>query len=213
MKHRSWFHRHLPVLALGLVMVLVGLGGFLLLRRFLSEPPPHQRQVVQEIQLVRPPPPPPKPPPPPPPTPKVHIPTPRKAPVPTPNRPPANPRLGLDAKGGAGSDAFGLAARPGGRDIIGSEGSAFAWYAGLLKDQILNQLGNQPDAHTASYSVTVSVWLGDDGTIRRVAIARSSGNVRRDHSIEQTLLAIGRLSQPPPVGMPEPVTLRIVSHT
>ena len=213
MKRKSWFHRHLPILALGLMVAVIGSGAFALLRNFLRAGSPHPQQVVQQIQLIRPPPPPPTPPPPPPPPPevKVHINTPEK---PQPNdHPPPSQQLGLDAKGGAGSDAFGLVGRPGGQDIIGEGGSAFTWYAGLLKDQILNQLGAQSEVRSASYSVVVSVWVGGDGTIQRVEIAKTSGDTQRDQSIEAALSRMGRLSQPPPADMPEPITLRIVSHT
>ncbi|HEY2035376.1 MAG TPA: TonB family protein [Steroidobacteraceae bacterium] len=215
MKRKSWIHRHLPILALGLMVTLIGSGAFALLRSFLRGGSPHPQQVVQQIQLIRPPPPPPNlpPPPPPPPEEKVHIATPQKAPQPTPDHPPPSQQLGLDAKGGAGSDAFGLAAKPGGQDIIGEGGSAFSWYAGLLKDQILNQLGAQAEARSASYTVVVSVWVGQDGTVQRVEIAKSSGDSERDRSIESALARLGRLTQPPPADMPEPITLRIVSHS
>jgi TonB family protein len=215
MKRKSWIHRHLPIIALGLMVTLVGTGAFALLRSFLHGGSSHPQQVVQQIQLIRPPPPPPNlpPPPPPPPEEKVHITTPQKAPQPTPDHPPPSQQLGLDAKGGAGSDAFGLAARPGGQDIVGEGGSAFSWYAGLLKDQILNQLGAAPDVRSASYTVVVSVWVGGDGTVQRVEIAKSSGDTERDRSIESALTRLGRLSQPPPADMPEPITLRIVSHS
>ena len=215
MKRKSGLYRHLPIIILGLMVALIGSGAFALLRSFLHGPVPHPQQVVQQIQLIRPPPPPPNvpPPPPPPPEEKVHIPTPQKTPQPTPDHPPPSQQLGLDAKGGAGSDAFGLAAKPGGQDIIGQGASAFVWYAGLLKDQILNQLGAQPDVRTTTYSVVVSVWVGDDGTIQRVRVAQSSGDERRDRSIEEALTRLGRLSQPPPADMPEPITLRIVSHS
>ena len=211
---KSWFHRNLPIIALGLTVTLVGTGAFALLRSFLHGGPAHPQQVVQQIQLIRPPPPPPNQPPPPPPPPevKVHIPTPEKQPTPTDHPPPAQ-NLGLDAKGGAGSDAFGLVGRPGGQDIIGEGGSAFTWYAGLLKDQIVNQLGAEPNARSDSYAVVISVWVGDDGTIQRVEIAKSSGDPQRDQSIQAALTRLGRLSQPPPADMPEPITLRIVSHT
>lgn len=214
MKRKSWIHRRLPVLALGLMVTLIGTGAFALLRTFLRGGSPHPQQVVQQIQLIRPPPPPNlPPPPPPPPEEKLHIATPQKAPQPTPDHPPPSQQLGLDAKGGAGGDAFGLAARPGGQDITGEGGSAFSWYAGLLKDQILNQLGAQPEARANSYTVVVSVWVGGDGTVQRVQIAQSSGDPERDHSIESALTRLGRLSQPPPADMPEPITLRIVSHS
>lgn len=215
MKRRSGFYRRLPLLGLGLMVTLIGSGAFALLRSFLQGGPAHPPQVVQQIELIRPPPPPPNlpPPPPPPPEEKVHIPTPQKTPQPTPDHRPPSQQLGLDAKGGAGSDAFGLAARPNGQDLIGEGASAFVWYAGLLKDQILNQLGAQPEVRSTTYSVIVTVWVGDDGTIQRVRVAQSSGDEKRDRSIEEALTRLGHLSQPPPADMPEPITLRIVSHS
>ena len=81
-----------------------------------------------------------EPPPPPPPEEKVDLAEPEPEPQPS-NDPPPGEQLGLDAEGAAGADGFGLAARPGGRDLLASGGSAYAWYAGLLKSEILDRLG------------------------------------------------------------------------
>lgn len=210
MKRKSWLHRNLPILALGLMVTLVGTGAFALLRSFLRGGSPHPQQVVQQIQLIRPPPPPPNlpPPPPPPPQEKVHIPTPEKAPQPTPDHPPPSQQLGLDAKGGAGSDAFGLVGRPGGADITGEGGSAFAWYGGVMKDAILHQLDDVPELRSLSYVAEVSLWVSGDGTIQRVAIAKSSGDPKIDRLIESSVSQL-RLSHPPPPDMPLPVTIKL----
>lgn len=214
-RNRSRKRRFLPLILGALAVSTLGVGAFALMRNFLQSTPAPPKKLVQQIQLIRPPPPPPDlpPPPPPPPEEKVTVPDPQDKPDPTPsNEPPPGEQLGLDAEGAAGGDAFGLAARPGGRDLLASGGSAYAWYAGLLKTEILGQLSNEKRARTGEYTVIVRVWVRNDGTVDRVRIAESSGNRERDQAIEAALSRITRLSQAPPTDMPEPISLRIVSR-
>jgi protein TonB len=214
-KRKSRKYRFLPIILLGLAVTGLGVGAFALVRSFLQNAPTQPKQVVQEIHIIRPPPPPPDlpPPPPPPPEAKVDIPDPAQKPDPTPSHePPPSAHLGLDAEGGAGGDAFGLVGNKGGRDLLGSGGSAFAWYAGLLKSEILDHLQEEKQARDGEYTVTVRVWVSNDGTIERVRIAQSSGNPNRDRAIEATLGHLSRLSQGPPADMPQPISLRIVSR-
>lgn len=197
------------------MVTMLGVGAFALVRNFLQSAPAPTKPLVQEVHLIRPPPPPPDLPPPPPPLPeeKVNIPDPQDKPDPTPsNQPPPGEQLGLDAEGSAGGDEFGLAAHKGGRDLLASGGSAYAWYAGLLKNQILDQLSGEKRARTGEYSVIVRVWVRNDGSVERVRIAQGSGNRERDQAIETALSRITRLSQAPPADMPEPISLRIVSR-
>jgi len=207
--------RYLPVIVLGLAVSVVGVGAVAFVRGILSGAAPPTKKVVQEIHVIRPPPPPPDlpPPPPPPPDEKVDVPDPVEKPDPTPsNEPPPGGQLGLDAEGTAGGDAFGLLGNKGGRELVGTGGSAFAWYAGLLKNEILDTLGAEKQARTGSFSVIVRVWVRNDGTIDRVHIVQSSGDRERDRAIENALSRITRLSQAPPADMPEPISLRIVSR-
>jgi len=192
-------------------LALVGGGLFWMVRHFLSTTPPVQKKVAQEIHIIRPPPPPPDLPPPPPPPPeeeKLNEPPPEPAPT---NDPPPGEQLGVDAEGTAGGDGFGLAARPGGRDLLASGGSAYAWYGGLLKSEILDRLQEDKETRKGSYSVSVRLWVRADGTVERVALAQSSGNRQRDDAIEQVLKRI-RMAQAPPADMPQPVSLRINSR-
>lgn len=207
--------RYAPRIIIGVAAVLLCAGLVLFVRNTLSGGAPPVKKVVQEIHVIRPPPPPPDQPPPPPPPPeeKVEVPDPQEKPDPTPSKdPPAGEKLGLDAEGSAGGDAFGLLGNKGGRELVGSGGSAFAWYAGLLKNQILDALDSEKKARTGGYSVVVRVWVRDDGTIERVNIVQSSGDRERDQVIETALSRMGRLSQAPPADMPEPISLRIVSR-
>ena len=206
--------RYLTLVLLGLSVTLIGAGTFALMRNFLSSPPGTPQKLIQEIHLIRPPPPPPDLPPPPPPPEEqvdVHEPVPKPDQTPS-NEPPPGEQLGLDAEGTAGGDAFGLVGNKGGRELIGQGGSAYVWYAGLVKNQILEQLNTEKQARRGEYSLMVRVWVRSDGSIDRVRVIEGSGNRERDQAIEAALTRMGRLSQAPPADMPEPISLRIVSR-
>jgi len=208
-------HRYAPVLAVGLCVTAVGAGAFALMRSFLSSTPSPPKLVVEQIHLIRPPPPPPDQPPPPPPPPeeKVEIPQPQKQPEPTPsNEPPPGNQLGLDAQGSAGGDPFGLLARPGGRDLLATGGSAYAWYASVIKGDILSALQDDPGIRKGAYKVSVRLWLREDGTVSHFKILDSSGDRNRDRALERRFSQITRISQAPPAGTPEPITLEIEAH-
>jgi protein TonB len=207
--------RYLPVVLMGCVVSLIGIGAFALVRSFLNGAPGAPQKVVQEIHIIRPPPPPPDlpPPPPPPPEEKVDVPEPEKQPDPTPsNEPPPSEQLGLDAAGGAGSDAFGLVGNKGGRDLLGSGGSAYVWYAGVLKNDILNLLQDETSVRKGAYTASVKLWLRDDGTVEHFRLAQSSGDPQRDKQLEKKLAELTRISQAPPAGTPEPITVQITSR-
>jgi periplasmic protein TonB len=207
--------RHLGIAIGAVIVVVVGVGLFILVRNFFNSTPVAPKKVVQEIRVIRPPPPPPDQPPPPPPPPedKVDLKEPQPEPDPVAsNEPPPAQDLGLDAEGTAGSDGFGLVGRKGGRDLLASGGSALTWYAGLLKSEILGQLQEDKKIRSGNFSVMVRVWVKPDGTIERIGLAQSSGDRERDRAIEQALTRIGRVSQAPPPEMPQPINLRIVSR-
>jgi periplasmic protein TonB len=213
-KSKNRRRRYIPVIVLGLAVVVLGVGAVAFVRGLIVSGTAPSKKVVQEIHVIRPPPPPPDlPPPPPPPDEKVDVPDPQDKPDPTPsNDPPPGEQLGLDAEGSAGGDAFGLVGNKGGRDLVGAGGSAFSWYAGLLKNQILDALGPDQKARSGGYSVLVRVWVRDDGSIQQIRIVQSSGDRERDRLIEAALSRIERLPQAPPADMPEPISLRIVSR-
>lgn len=215
MRAKGKRRRYIPLLAVGLSVLVVAGGAFALVRKFLNSTPSPPKQLVQQIQLIRPPPPPPDlpPPPPPPPEEKVDVPEPPQQPDQTPSEPPPGDQLGLDAAGTAGGDAFGLAARPGGRDLVGSGGSAYVWYTGTLKNDIMSLLQNDPAVQKGSYSVSVRLWLKTDGTIERFSLLGSTGDRSRDKALEKKLATLSRSSQTPPAGMPEIVTLEIVTRS
>ncbi len=215
MNGRAQKYRFVPMIVMGVAVTLAALGLFWLVKNFLDAAPVAQKKVVQEIRVIRPPPPEelPPPPPPPPPEEKVDINEPQPEPEPVAsNEPPPGEQLGLDAEGTGAGDGFGLVARKGGRDLLASGGSAYMWYAGLLKSEILGKLQDEKNIRATSYSVLIRVWVRPDGTIERVGLAQSSGDKDRDKAIEQAVSRIGRVSQAPPADMPQPINLRIVSR-
>ena len=220
-KKYAWLRRLPVLLGIGFTLLIV-VAVFLLKDMF--QKPPHTKKVVQQITMIQPPPPPPPPPEVKPPEPeveeeKIEEPEPEQEPEPAPeeaNEPPAE-ELGLDADGAAGSDGFGLAARKGGRSILGgSGGSSILWYGGqikrLLEDELQSLLADTP-ANKDSYAVIVNVWLGQNGSIERSELASGSGKPEVDQAVRAALpklrLAIGK---PPPEKMPQPIKIRLTSR-
>jgi|HubBroStandDraft_5_1064220.scaffolds.fasta_scaffold318237_2 protein TonB len=212
---RRKFRNRVPMIIVTSCVGVVGMGAFALVHSFVTGAASPSKPVVQQIQLIRPPPPPPPPdtpPPPPPPEEKVLVQDQQK-PDPTPsNDPPPSQQLGLDTEGGAGGDAFGLVGNKGGRDIMASGGSAFAWYAGLLKDQILSELSQDKNVRSGNYRLSLRAWLSDDGSIKRLEILHGSGDADRDRVIEGDLQHLKRIPQARPTGMPDVISFEVVAR-
>jgi protein TonB len=205
--------RILPFLVIGGGIAAAGFCGILLVRSFLHSEGPAPKKLVQEIKIIRPPPPEELPPPPPPPEEQPDVTEPEQQPDPVASNDPPPGDLGLDADGTAGSDGFGLIGRKGGRDLLGTGGSAYTWYANLLKSAILEKLQGLKAARSGPYSVSVKAWTRADGSIERIRLAQSTGDLERDKAIEAELATIERLSQAPPDGLPQPMSLRLVSRS
>jgi periplasmic protein TonB len=194
------------------VIVAVVLAGLIwLINGVLTKKESAKRQTVQIVKIIRPPPPLEQPPPPPPPPDKVEQPLPKDTPEAKPDQTPNQP-LGLDADASAGSDGFGLAARKGGQDLIGSGAGAFAWYTNILKNSVLDTLSDDERIRRGNYSVIVRLWVTADGQVERVALDQASGNKDLDGHIQQALAHLKHIREPPPLEMPQPITLRIVSR-
>jgi len=202
-------------LVVGLTLALGG-GAIAFVRSIVGSAPGTPKKVVQEIQIIRPPPPPdvpPPPPPPPPPEQKIDVSEPSPEPDPTPsNDPPPGDQLGLDADGSAGSDAFGLEGKKGGRELLGTGGSVFTYYAGLIKDEVLAQLNSQTKLRSGNYSVQLKAWVKPDGSVERIQLAQSTGDKDRDRAIEEALSRVTHVAQAPPANMPQPIFFRFVSR-
>jgi periplasmic protein TonB len=202
-------------LAGGVFGLLLIVGFVWFVRTMMANKMAKPGRQVQVVQVIRPPPPPPPDQPPPPAPEKTNVPLPKDEPEPAPdNQPaPANQPLGLDAEGAAGGDAFGLAARRGGSDLVGGTGSApFAWYTNRITDAIRERLSSVACAKSAKGSLSIHVLMQADGKIKQIQLATTTGNSGVDHCIDSALTSMPPMSDPLPPGMPEQVNLKIVSR-
>ena len=203
-----------PLLAGILVTTTVGAAAVYYIQNFISSPPPQPKKVVQQVQLIRPPPPPPQEKPPEPPKQEEEkIPEPEQPAPETPSdEPPPGEQLGLDTEGGAGGDSFGLVGNKGGRSLLASGGDRFAWYAGVLKDDLLSFLSDHPDIRQRAYSVNIRLWLDGKGSVTRVALSSSTGDSALDRELQKLLGGLDKVAEAPPADMPQPVQIRLVSR-
>jgi protein TonB len=192
------------------LLLLVSLGWYV--HGLIGEKSPQEkRSVPVVIKIIRPPEPPPEPPPPPPEKVQETVPqdTPEQKPV---EQAPQSAQLGIDAEGGAGGDSFGLVGNAGGRDLVGSGSGPFVFYASAVKDLVLDTLTNIDRIKRSKYNVEVRVWIASDGRVERASLGQSTGSKDLDTAIEQALAHAGRVGEPPPIEMPQPITFRIVSR-
>jgi periplasmic protein TonB len=169
---------------------------------------------VQVVQVIRPPPPPPPDQPPPPPE-KTQEALPKDKPEPAPdnNQAPPDQPLGIDADASAGGDAFGLAARSGGSDLVGGTGNApFAWYTNRIADAIRERLSSLPCAKAAKGSLSMHVMVDAEGKLKQVQLATTTGNDKVDQCIASGLSGMPSINDRPPPGMPEQLTIRVVAR-
>jgi TonB family protein len=142
--------------------------------------------------------------------------------------PPPGADLGLDAEGGAGSDGFGLVGKKGGRALVlGGPGgggggmnrlslmSKYGWYTTKIQDEVKRHVRKKLDAEggipKGKLQVTVKIVLDQKGAIVKYQIIASSGDSRMDEALKASLPGF-RISQPPPEGMPQGMTIRITSQ-
>jgi protein TonB len=208
--------RYLVRLGSGALALVLLVGFVWFVRTMMAAKSGKPGRQIQTVQIIRPPTPPPPDQPPPPPPEKSTESLPKDNPnePPPDNTPPPAGPLGLDAPGSAGDDAFGLAARAGGGDLVGGTGSAaFAWYTNRLKDTILERLSADARLGQKRFSLLVRVWIEADGRIKQVKLSSTTGDGALDRAIESDLSSLSKLSDSPPLEMPQPVSLKIVSRS
>lgn len=214
------FKRHLPKLIGTAVVIGVGVGMVVLIMHFMNaEPPTPDARKVQQVTVVKPPPPKPEKiekPPEPQKQEEIDISEPEAMPEEMPEvaeQPPLGEELGLDTEGVAGGDGFGLAARKGGRGLLGGQGGdPFVWYASQLQRELENVLLEDEAIRRRDYSIVARIWVARDGSIQRAELAGSTGNPRTDRILLSRIQALPPLAQIPPEDMPQPIRLRISSR-
>jgi hypothetical protein len=165
-----------------------------------------------EIKMISLPPPPPPPPPPPKQQepPKPDEPKFQKEEAPTDEKPPdkaPEPQLSTSIQG---NDASGLGSGNGGGGFGGGgggRGSKFGYYAGQVKNRIVDALRTNKKTRSAVMDVQVRVWLDTNGKITKVSLAKSTGDSALDAAIKSEVLADVSLKEPPPQGMPMPIVM------
>jgi protein TonB len=220
MAGRHGLRRKLPVLVGAAVLVLFTAAVVLVVRGFLEGAGKPERPRVQQISIVKPPPPrePPKPPEPPkvePEKPREEVKLDQQPDKTDADAPPPGEQLGVDAEGGAGGDAFGLAARKGGRDITtlgGGGGDREAWYGRLISRHFETSLRRVKRLQGSAYQLVVNVWFDGAGNVVRAQVARGSGNGETDQIVREEILALPPLREALPEDLPQPVRVRVASR-
>ena len=205
------------------VVVIFLCTGMLLIKIFISDDGSKRIRMIQTVQLLKPPPPPP---------PKIEEKPPEpeiekkeiKEPEETPeevaeDNVPADSDLGLDAEGTAGSDAFGLVGKKGGRALIGGGNNPlllkYAWYFGILQKELCKKVQELIDKNggipKGKLQTCIKIMLDEQGAIVKYSIIGSSGNHKMDDAVEE-VLRFSRISEPPPAGMPRSMKVRITSQ-
>jgi outer membrane biosynthesis protein TonB len=131
--------------------------------------------------------------------------------------PPLDDALGLDAEGVAGSDAFGLKAKQGGRSLLSlADGSGmdprWAAYASALESRLQEYLSGVESLEGQAYRVELRLWIDGDGRVTHCDFIRGTGRPALDEEIRTSLLQGCRIPEAQPRGLPQPVRLRIDSR-
>ncbi len=97
---------------------------------------------------------------------------------------------------------------PNGSDTPGG-GFAEAGYSRYLTSTLQQAVQANNQVNRLAFTAQVSIWIGADGRITRVAIARSSGDARTDKALVAALEQIGRLDEAPPAQLKFPARIAL----
>jgi outer membrane biosynthesis protein TonB len=199
--------------SLAIIVTAIVIAGVVAVAKLSSSGGSSKRETLTLVSIAPPPPPVMTPPPPPPPDEqKIEEPM-IKEEAPKEEAPKDEPPLGTGIKGDGAGDSYGLGSGSGtGR--IGGNGDAgkWSWYAGQVQSRIQQALQRNPKTRTANMTVKVRVWPDMSGRIDRVQLADSTGDPGLDNVLRNEVLSGLQLQEPPPPGMPSPITLRVVAR-
>jgi protein TonB len=206
---KRW-QRYVPIIAGTVIVVIVAVLLIVFVRSMLASKKQNStRQVAQVVKIIRPPPPQETPPPPPPP-PEEKLEQPVEQPQQAPAQAAPAESLGLDADASAGGDSFGLAARPGGHDLVGNGTAPFRWYTDLIANRIQECLSEDERIRKGSYKAGVKVRVNADGDLEIAELVGSSGSRDKDEAIRGMKKCT--TGQGKPIEMPQLVSIQIVSR-
>jgi len=193
-----------------IIVTAVVIAGIVVVAKLASKGGSSKHDRLTLVSIAPAPPPPPPPPRPPQEEQKIEEPmikeeAPKEAP------PKDEPPLGTGIKG-EGSDSFGLGGKPGNGRIGGGDGSKWGWYASQVQSRIQQALQQNRKTRTASMNLNVRVWADASGRISRAQLAGSTGDTSLDSALRDEVLTGLQLPEPPPAGMPAPITLRVTAR-
>jgi protein TonB len=207
------------------VLAVLSVGGWLVATMDKSKA---TKPKAPKIALLAPPPPPPPPPPkeekkPEPPKEVKEVKMEQQAPKQ--DSPPPSPELKMEGAAGNGPSAF-AAGKVSNEDLskvgkgIGGEGGGgrvgtgvdtFGNYANLIKGELQRGLRRNKSLKEQKYTVEVKIWLSPSGSLDRVELGSSTGDLALDELIKAGIVGMPAVSQTPPNGMPQPIRLRIAT--
>jgi TonB family protein len=197
---------------IAIIVTAVVVAGIVVVAKLASNGGSSKRDTLTLVSIAPPPPPPVMTPPPPPPQqeeqkieePMIKEEQPKEAP------PKDEPPLGTGIKG-PGGDNFGLGDKPGNGRLGAGDGSKWGWYASQVQSRIQQALQQNRKTRTASMNINVRVWADPNGRISRAQLASSTGDPSLDNVLREEVLTGLQLPEPPPTGMPAPITLHVTA--
>lgn len=197
---------------IAIVVTAIVIAGIVVVAKLASNSGSSKRETLTLVSLAPPPPQPVMTPPPPPPQEEQKIEEPMiKEEAPKEAPPKDEPPLGTNIKGDGSGDNYGLGDKAGIGRIGDGDGSKWGWYASQVQSRIQQALQQNRKTRTASMNVSVRVWADPDGRISRAQLAGSTGDPALDNTLRDEVLTGLQLPQPPPAGMPAPITLRVTA--
>lgn len=209
-----------------LIMICLIGSAFFVFKMLLKDDGKHRKRQIQRVTLVKPPPPKIKEKPPEPEIKKkeeIVEPEPEEQPPEdmeeASDEPPPGEDLGLDADGTGGSDSFGLAAKKGGRSLIGGGIGGkqallkrYAWYVRILQEEVREKvnkyLEDKEGLPAGKHRIMLSLKLDDQGNMVSYTISKSSGDAKVDEAVKMGITGF-KVSEVPPEDMPRILKLRV----
>jgi TonB family protein len=189
------------------------IAGIVVVAKLASNGGSSKHDTLMLVSVAPPPPPPVMTPPPPPPQEEQKIEEPMiKEEAPKEAPPKDEPPLGTGIKGDGNGDNYGLGSGSGNGRIGGGDGSKWGWYASQVQSRIQQALQQNRKTRTASMNLNVRVWPDPNGRISRAQLAGSTGDPSLDNALRDEVLTGLQLAEPPPAGMPAPITLHVTAR-
>ena len=89
-------------------------------------------------------------------------------------------------------------------------GTPFGNYSADLTADLRDWILQDKRMRGENYNVTLRLWIGRNGRVERVELASTTGKPVLDQRLRTTLASfIGRVREPPPQEMPQPVRLSV----